>query len=207
MKRRTVISLSVCILVLLVVGLFTGTYARYIRSSGDVENTFSPAISITPTVEETFDGIVKENVHFSVGQTEYPVYVRAAIITWKKNSSSAGIGQPGDIHFTKPVEGAVTDAGNPDDGTPATYSGDYLLDLNLSDWEKRSDGYYYCKTPIPSGDITPVLIKSCRQVNPEHAPEGYSLSVELLVQTVQAVGTTDAENKDAYLDAWREFNP
>lgn len=202
MKRKNTILLSVCAIVLLLAGLITGIFARYIKNSGKVTNTFTPAPSVTPTVVEEFepDKTEKKNVKFQIGDTGYPVYVRAAIvITWKDAD--------GTVYFSKPVEAVKSPDGDPSSEEGDSYEGDYLLDLNLSatGWVKGTDGYYYYQTPVPSGGETGYLINSCKQVN-LNQPDGYTLSVEIIVQTVQAVGYTDGENDEpvipAYQDAW-----
>lgn len=168
MKRRNSILLAICAAVLILAGMFIGVYARYIRNSGDVKNTFDYAVSINPTVQD--------DKSILVGDTEYPVYVRAAIVvTWQ---NSEGI-----VYFTKPVENS-----------------DYTLTLG-ADWTKGTDGYYYYKPAVSSGGQTGSLISSFRQTG-ETPVEDYALNVEIIAQTVQAVGYTDDDTKQAYQDAW-----
>lgn len=165
--------------------------AAYVRRPGKVTNEFTPAVSDNPTVEETFDGTLKEDVYFQMPAVGYPVYVRAAIlVTWKDEN--------GIVYFENPVSGT-----------------DYDLTLKLTNdeeetvWEKitNSEGadYYYYVDPVASGGTTSVLIKSCEQLR-EAPADGYTLSVEIIVQTVQAIGYTDGENGEpeieAYKDAW-----
>lgn len=157
----------------------TSVFAAYLRNSEEVKNIFKPADSVTPEISETFDNTVKEDVYFKVGETDYPVYVRAAIvITWQ---NADGI-----VYFSKPIE---------DDN--------YTIDLNLIDWEQKEDGFYYFRNPVISGGLTSSLIYECRQI--KAAPvEGYTLNVEIIVQTVQAVGSTDGENNTPETDAWKD---
>lgn len=176
-----------------VVAVATFVSAKYIKRTEEVDNNFTPAVSENPTVIEDFDGKVKENVYFTVGDEGYPVYVRAAIIiTWKDEN--------GIIYFLDPEKGI-----------------DYLIDLNLSNddtgWvyikadENDPYGYYYYQEPVKSGGKTDVLINSCEQIK-KCSIDGYTLSVEIIVQTVQAVGFTDGDGVDpsteipAYKDAW-----
>lgn len=179
MKGKNRILLFVCAAVLLLSGTLAVAYARYVRDAGEIESSFSSAFSVTPTVNETFDGGTKSNVSVTVGNTDYPVYVRAAIvITWQDAA--------GTVYFSRPVE-----------------TRDYTLSLNLSTngWTRGTDGYYYYKTPVKSGETTTILINSCTQ-NGEAPIDGYALNVEVIVQTVQAVGSTDDDTKEAYEDAW-----
>ena len=199
-KRITLISI-VIILVALSVAFTSMLNAAYIKNSNDVVNTFKPADSIIPEIVEDFDGTAKKNVYFEVGDTEYPVYVRATIVfTWQDET--------GIVYYSKPIEATPILS---DGGEIIGYDGDYTIDLNLSDtdWEyNEKDGFYYFKNPVKSGDKTGILINECRQVNA--APvEGYTLSVEIIVQTVQAVGYTDEDNENgvipAYQDAWNLY--
>lgn len=163
--------------------------AYFIRNSGTVTNTFTPAVSVQPQINETFVNNVKSNVSFKVGKTNYPVYVRAAIIvTWQKAN--------GTVYFQAPVEGT-----------------DYTLTLNTTDWEKRAStvdqnqSYYYLKNSVKSEGVTPTLIVNCTPKSSAPPADGYTLNVDVLVQTVQAVGYTDgngtgASEIPAYMDAW-----
>lgn len=166
--------------------------AYFIRNSGEVKNKLIPAASVIPEINESFNERTKENVCFDVGNTGYPVYVRAEIIVTWKNAD-------GVVYFSKPLE----------------YT-DYSLTINGDYWKKGEDGYYYYwnkDTDLPiaveSGGSTEVLINRCRQIGQgEDLPEGYTLNVEILVQTVQAIGHTDGDGEDpatmipAYEDAW-----
>lgn len=85
---------------------------------------------------------------------------------------------------------------------------DYTLDLNLTgNWEPGDDGCYYFTTPVESGKKTDILINRCEQSENADVPEGCHLSVDIIVQTVQAVGFTDEDNPNgvipAYKDAWQ----
>lgn len=177
--------------------------AAYIKLA-DVNNNFSPADSIDPEVVEKFeefDKTLKKDVYFEVGETEYPVYVRVALVfTWQN--------EDGIVYFSKPVE-ATPILGDGDE--IIGYSGDYTIDLNIDaddDWMLGDDGFYYYKYPVQSDDPTTILINECRQVNDAPA-DGYTLSVEIIVQTVQAVGFTDEDNENgvipAYQDAWHLY--
>lgn len=187
MKRKKLHITKLSILLITIVTFLIVTAisvgASYLKNSGEVKNFFSPADSVTPKIVEKFkesDNTVKEDVYFEVGDTGYPVYVRAAIvITWQDKD--------GIVYFSKP-----------------TSNTDYEIDLNLTDWELR-DGLYYYKKSVVSGGETSILINKCEQI--KAAPvDGYTLSVEVIVQTVQAIGYTDGENgtpeKEAWKDAW-----
>lgn len=175
-KTRLYILLAV---LALVTAIAAPVIAQFIKNSGNVVNAFSPAESVTPEIMETFDGnTVKKDVYFKVGETDYPVYVRAAIVfTWQQKD--------GTVYFSQPTEGI-----------------DYTLYLNSTDWEKGSDGFYYFNKSVKSDGETSVFIKSCEQIK-EAPDDDYTLSVEIIVQTVQAIGATDdASEKEAWKDAW-----
>ena len=178
MKRKTPARRSIAVLILfllLSVSVTISVIAYYVKNTGTVTNTFSPADAVDPTVIEEFDKQIKKNVKISVGNTDYPVYVRAAIvITW------------------------IDAEGN----TVFGYDGGYTLDLNLNSpngWTKRSDGYYYFQKPVKSNGETDILINRCE---PNGDAGEYTLSVEIIAQTVQAVGSTDTGEIPAYQDAW-----
>ena len=177
MKQKSKRTTLPIILVLLVALIVTAVFAAYLKNSVELVNTFKPADSIIPEVSEDFDGELKKDVKFSVGNTEYPVYVRAKIvITWQKAD--------GTVYF-KPVE-----------------ADDYEIDLNLTDWELKN-GFYYYKEAVESNGNTTNLINSCTQIK-EAPADGYTLSVEIIVQTVQAIGSTDSANGAEEVPAWED---
>ena len=188
MKRKTIRrswQVLLVVALVLVTAVAVPVFARYIKQTNMVTNTFSPADTSDPVIEEDFKDNVKKDVCVSVGELKYPVFVRATIvITWKDANDI--------VHFQKPVENT-----------------DYELVLGEDDWDYNAkDGYYYYKYPVPSKGKTTALIKSCTQLPDAEPPEGYTLSVEIIAQTVQAVGFTDGDGSDpdteipAYQDAW-----
>ena len=191
-KKSWFMRYRVLVIALALIALMTVSVSAYfIRNSGEVKNVFTPAVSVTPEIIETFDdNLVKKDVYFNVGKTGYPVYVRAAIVvTWqKKGDNGENI-----VYFIKPVEGE-----------------DYELDLNTAKWkEGTNDNYYYYNEIVASDSKTQNLINTCKQIRQNgDIPEGYTLNVDILVQTVQAIGRTDGDGEDpetmipAYEDAW-----
>ncbi len=149
-------------------------YAYLKMTSGPTVNTFQAAPSVAPTISESFDNTTKTNVCVNVGNTGYSVYVRAKIIiTWKDSA--------GNVLATAPK------------------SDEYSLSLG-SNWSQGSEGIYYYSLPVTSGNSTGPLIVSCTATAP--APEaGYSLSVEVVAQTIQAEGKNE-DGKSAAEDAW-----
>ena len=158
-RRRTIMLLAIVDLFLVM--MLVGTTTAFLTAKDDaVANIFRPS-TVTSRVEESFDGTTKTSVTVSnTGNTE--AYIRAAIVvTWKDEKNGS-------------VYGA------------APSSGDYTMELNLTDWFLGGDGYYYHKSPVASGENTAVLIRRCT-ANSDSAPEGYGLNVEILASAIQSV--------------------
>ena len=132
----------------------------------------------TLTADVSVNPTVTDN-QINVGATDYSVYVRAAVvINWKNGNS---------VHSVKPTETA-----------------DYTLTVN-ENWTQKDDGFYLYGVAVPSGTpiSVPVTVTAkAKSVPPE---EGYTLSVDFLVQTIQSAGTTDGTDSGvkAIKDAWR----
>ena len=176
-KTRPSRILAWILIVVAALSAITGAVVAYLSyGTAGVENTFSPAQSVNPSVVETFDGKTKSNVYVNVGDTEYSVYVRAAVvITWKNSD--------GDVLGTAPV---------PEE---------YTIEYNTDDWFRGDDGFWYYTQAVPSGENTSALIVTCTPVEGEN-PEGYSLNVEIIAQTVQQLGSTDDGTQSAVMNAW-----
>ena len=178
-KPRKIPLVSWILLAVVVISLSTGTVMAWLSiTGGSVENVFDPAASVDPSISETFDKEVKSNVAVSVGDTGYAVYVRAAIVvTWKAEEDGSVLGD-------SPV-----------------LNEDYTLLLNETDWFLK-DGFYYHKAAVNSGGTTANLITSCQLKSSVIPPSGYALNVEIIAQTIQALGTTDEGNSPAVAEAW-----
>ncbi|MBQ3002249.1 MAG: hypothetical protein IJD82_00800 [Clostridia bacterium] len=161
--------------VILLIAVSAATVYAYLRTSiGTVENSFDAAADPQPTIEETFDDKVKTDVAVNVGDPGYSVYVRAAIVvTWED------------------ANGVLA--------TPPVKDTDYEITLNKDDWFEK-DGFYYLKKPIISGK-TAVLIEELRELK-DASKDGYKLHVEIISQTIQALGSTDDGGTPAVTDAW-----
>lgn len=173
--------LSYILIAVAVIAIITASvYAAFFRNSDIVKNTFTPAVSKIPDINESFDGTTKKDVRIAVGETEYPVYVRAALVfNWQEKGESNEV-----VYFNQPEKDT-----------------DYTLTINYEKWELKDDGFYYYSDPVASKGETEALILKCAQI--KDAPnEKYTLSVKVLAQTVQAVGRTDDDSKAAAEDAW-----
>jgi len=175
------------ILILIVLSLFTGTVVAYLATTSDpMSNTFQSEDQSDPQVQEDAftngTSMQKQNVYVQVGDNGYSVYVRAAVVVvWTDGK--------GNVLPQTPVLGT-----------------DYSMTLG-ADWEKGSDGFYYYGSssslkPVASGGSTTNLIVSCE---PQKAApvEGYALSVDIIAQTIQAMGCTDTGGIPAVQDAWK----
>lgn len=120
---------------------------------------------VTCKVDETFQDNVKTKVSIeNTGDTQS--YIRVKLVfTWKDKDGNVSA-QP------------VTDK-------------DYKMDLNKLDWFEK-DGYYYAKAPVAPKENTPVLIEECTEVA-ANAPDGYTLSLEILADAIQSTPTRAVE--------------
>lgn len=186
-RKKRSIPLAVLVLAL-VAGIFLtigGVIAYLSTYTGALTNSFAADAPTDPVIsEDPFNGNEKNNVKVDVGRPGYSVYVRAAVVvTWKDSA--------GNVLGTAPVAGT-----------------DYSIDFNTSDWFFRaSDGFYYHKKPVAyngtddASTLTATLITSCTPKD-GRTPAGYGLNVEIIAQTIQALGTTDADDTPAAEEAW-----
>ena len=170
MKRinKKVILLAVS-LVLILSAAIGGTVAYLIDQTGSITNTFTPA-KVTPQVTEDFGNNVKNNVQIT-NTGDIPAYIRVkVVVTWKDAQ--------GNVYGAAPVLGT-----------------DYTWQIPGTDWVKGSDGFYYYTKPVPADEKTSILLTDCKPVAGK-APAGYSLSVDIHAQAIQAEPTT------AVISAW-----
>lgn len=172
MKRK---KLRLFLLAGLVALLGAGGTVAYLAATPDpVENTFTPG-KVSCEVIETFTGTgTKSNVKIkNTGNID--AYVRADVVfNWVDKDRKV---------YSK--------------ATPVKDTG-YTISYNTTNnvW-KQSGGYWYCTSPVASGDETPVLITSCTETNP---PTGYHLQVTILAEAIQAKGTDGTD--PAVTNAW-----
>lgn len=170
-----------CILpIFLIVLCATSLVANaYLRWSAKVENTFTAEVSKAPAVKENFADNTKSDVAVNAGETDYSVYVRAAIV-------AVWVNEHGEVHANIPVPGV-----------------DYELTLNVDadgstdkDWFEK-DGFYYHKAPVAGKADTEQLISSCTPLKAAPLDKEnpttniYKLKVDIAAQTIQAAGMTD----------------
>lgn len=165
------------------------TLARYVRGTDKVPNNFTSAGSVNPSVDP-------KDWTINVGETGYPVYVRAVvIISWKSVENENE--NEDDVVYVKPIEGT-----------------DYEIEYNLADWqpientEKNETYYYYVGSndDSPAGVVksngTTTNLMTFNDKNTKPPFDGYKLNVEVIVQTVQAAGKADEDNPNGEIPAW-----
>ena len=149
------------------------TIAFIIDKTNPADNTFIPS-KVDCRVQEDFDNrTTKKDVYVeNIGDVES--YIRVAIVaTWMMTDDTGTM-----VTADKPIEGTDYDI---------IYNNDTL-------WQKSADGYWYYTKPVKAGESTEIFIESCSQLI--EAPEGFSLSVEILASAIQSTPTT------AVLDNW-----
>ncbi|NLT10128.1 MAG: hypothetical protein GXY08_11595 [Ruminococcus sp.] len=181
-KKRTVIVFAI-VAALLLTAVSANIIAKYIKGSPAQENTLKAGEYDAPSVSDNVDSeggmFFKNNVAVTVGDEGYPVYVRAdLIVTWHTSG--------GYIYGQQPVEGT-----------------DYTLEYNTDDWTKGDDGWFYYTEAVQSGGTTAPLIGQTQKLSQiKAAPEGCTMHVEVITETIQALGSTDDGSKTAVMDAW-----
>lgn len=172
LKNIKIKTVAVLLLSLLIVGtLVGGTVAYIVLRSNDATNTFTP-------VEVDSEPITTGTGKIAVRNSgEITAYLRAAVVvTWVAVDEE---GNATDLyHITSPVEGVNYSMGYDASGA----------------WQKGSDGFWYHKAAVEAGATTADLITSVAKLT--EAPEGYTLSVEVLTTGIQATPVS------AVQDAW-----
>lgn len=194
-KKNKAVILLASLAVLLMVGV-TGTLAYLTAQPAPVINTFTPG-NVDPSINETFDGTTKENVSIT-NEGNVNAYIRAAIVvTWVKETNDGY-----EVYSSIPMEYA--------DATD-DIKADYQITGIDSNWIKGSDGYFYYKVPVAASASTNYLFTECKPLvetdtkKTPNQPEGYTLSVEILGQAIQADGVDSTGVKPVVL-AWGTNN-
>ena len=180
---KRVIPLLVVVAVVLVALVVTPVLARYIRGTSELPNDFGSKGSVNPAVhnKERTDGKLVggklTNVYFSVGKTDYPVYVRVkVIITWKSEEGNVLYWEPeGKVIGAEPETGDNTEetaggtgestdgntegSGDSTEGEQQEPSYDYTIEYNNADWiyldddnDSDNNGYWYYIGTKKNGD-------------------------------------------------------
>ena len=145
--------------VLLVSIAVTGTVAYLLTHTEAVTNTFTLAEVPISVVEDEFLGETKKNVCVQ-NEGDVDAYIRAKIIVnW--------VDGEGKIYSIAPEKDV-----------------DYRISTG-NGWTPLGDYYYFIDKVAP-GKPTGILIEEAKYI--ANAPEGYTLSVEILAQSIQADG-------------------
>ena len=160
-RSRAKKPLAALVALVLIIGAVVGGTLAYLAARTDaIVNTFNPA-KVDIMVEEDFNRSTKKDVKITnTGDTE--VYIRATyVVTWKDAAEN--------VYPEQPQPGV-----------------DYTISLNLEQGWFNYNGYYYYTAPVAPHASTGVLIDLCTPVA-ERAPEGYTLSVNVLASAIQSV--------------------
>ncbi len=164
-KKRWIIICAVLLLFVCISGISLVT--AYLQQENRLENVFEVG-RISLNIEEAFANNVKTDVRIqNTGNME--AYVRATVLfSWQDKQGNLILGTP-------------------EEGVDYTVSWGDLT----SDWIKQGD-YYYCKSIIPSGASSNILITNCTQLS---YTDSRCLVVDIAGQGVQA-------RKEAVEEAW-----
>ena len=160
-RKNKKLVLLISVVAILILALTAGTTLAWLKSSsGPVVNTFEPA-KVTSQVEEKTNNGIKSEVKIR-NTSNIDAYIRATVvINW--------VDKDGNVAAQKPVK-------------DTDYTISYASDTGW--WER--DGYYYYSSAVAPDHLTNELIKECTAVA-DKAPEGYSLSVEIIADAIQSV--------------------
>ena len=154
------------VLLLAVTAMSLGGVGAYLLHSTEkpVTNTF-----VTEAIPQIS---VSDDYKVTVSNTNYPVYLRAAVVVnWKSTNGKT-------VLATMPVEGT-----------------DYTVNTDNTGWKQVGNFYYY-ETPVSNGTIeAPIVTVNGTKTN-------YELVADVAVQAIQAVGTVDGGTTPAVENAW-----
>ena len=158
MKHHSKFLTALICLMLLITVTAGSTLAFLLDSSTPITNVFNPILVSTAVVETVTNRGVKKNVMIrNTGTTD--AYIRVAVVvTWQDEN--------GNVYGQRPVAGR-----------------DYTILYNSKDWVQQ-DNFWYWTEPVAPMATTSTLISSCQPENT--APEGYSLTVEILASGIQS---------------------
>ena len=184
-QPKTTKLLATVLLLLVLLSATAGTvYAFLTAISAPTNNTLTPAPEKDPVVTQPNgnNSVLMENLCIKADNLGYPVYMRAVILVTWEDANGAIYGDP-------PVEGR-----------------DYTLSLRVGDadpWFLGIDGFYYHRSMVQPNSYTNILVEKMEQLATAQIPDGYSLHIQLVAQSIQAVGTTDADDTPAVQNAWK----
>ena len=181
-KKTVAVMAAVALLLALAVG---GTVAYIAATDSSIANQFLPAKVACEVVTKTdANGDVKEISVKNTGNID--AFIRAAIVVnWMDGD--------GNVRGTAPVEGT-----------------DYALTVNTGSWIPVGDFYYYDQSVPEKTPIEEALVASYGLMTGVTAPDGYTLTVEVVAEAIQAEGVRKIVNDQgvevdvpAVVDAWK----
>lgn len=180
-KRMAVLSAVIAVVVLAMAGT---TLAVLMDKSENVKNIFNPT-EVTCEVYEDFRDGQEEKKNVKIKNTgDVDAYIRAAIVvTWQKTGEN---------------DEAVVASVTPEKGEDYSLVLNLAADENTTGWVEKG-GYYYFNKIVSAEDFTDKLIESCKVL--KSGPDGYTLSVEIIADAIQADGV-NANGTKAVVDAW-----
>ena len=179
------ITLVVVFAILATIAVTVGGSLAFIADTTDRADNNFELEQITNEIIQEKSGNTLTSVSVKNTSETKASYIRAMlIVNWNELDVNGELTNA--IYGMAPIEGT-----------------DYSLTYNTSDWVEYpvGSGIYYYNDDVASGDTTEPFITNFKQISTENQPDGYGLSVEVLVQSIQATGLDSKGNKPVEL-AW-----
>lgn len=123
-----------------------------------------------------------------------PAHPPAPQVVRRNGYSCVDVGNPG---YAVYVRAAVVPNWKLDGNVILATPNDFVITPG-ADWVEHADGFFYYTKPISSGCTTPIYTGVTSNSKP-----GGAIDVDVAVQVIQALGTTDgADPITVVLDAW-----
>ena len=184
-KSKLKITLVVVFAILATIAVTVGGSLAFIADTNDRADNNFELEQITNEIIQEKSGNTLTSVSVKNTSETKDSYIRAMlIVNWNELDVNGELTNA--IYGMAPIEGT-----------------DYSLTYNTSDWVEYpvGSGIYYYNDDVASGDTTEPFITNFKQISTENQPDGYGLSVEVLVQSIQATGLDSKGNKPVEL-AW-----
>lgn len=187
--RRFAPLITMLVVLLMVAAIAVPTLAYYLRSvDKPIEQGYTPADPYNPSIKLTADNNSISKVTIEVPNNEgYPFYVRVAlVVTWQAEVDNEVV-----VHSLMPSRNS-----------------DYTYTTG-GNWQQVGGFWYYTQAVDGNGKVEPITIDFISNLSLAQKPfipdvdnVLCHLNVEIIVQTIQAIGSTDDGNIPAWKDAW-----
>jgi len=177
-RKKALLSGVITIVLLATAGV---TLAYLTDKTGVVDNTFTPTEVTCEVIEPNWnDGDTKKESVSIKNTGNIDAYIRVALVfNWVAEDE-----QGNQYIAPEPVE-----------------QNDYIFDKPVGwKWLEGSDGYYYYPDIVPAKGLTEPLVALIRP-SAGAAPEGYTLSVEVVADAIQAEGGSEVGNPAVWTPA------